>query len=1185
MDENNELQVPQETVSVPEEPMNYPQDTRNIKDKAADAVKGAGQAVDNVGKTVKGASKVQDAAGKATSAAGKGTKAAGKAAEAGGKAVEAGGKALEAGGKGVKEGGQALGSALAAIPYVGGVLGAITKGTTAAAGTGMEVGGKGMQVGGKGMQAGGKGMQKGGDAADKAGKRVSDASKKTADVGKKISDTGDKIKDAGKKIDNIGPQRDSDANRSGLDKAKDMATKAGEKAAKKIKTTVKDMINPLSPGAIIRRILRGFFIIIFIIYLIYSFILGPIMAAMEAIKEVANVHEKFDNFMNGLGFGDSYQVFYDEMDYLNTHYDGQLDVPLIMATVFYEDMMSNGVSKQSSTEKSVEALADSDSIGGFVMNIIKDIVRESNETVGEDGLTYTSNKVYRMRMLARHQFNDKFSERTVSLGEYIDICAEQMSNELARTFKSLPTLLAPWNFANTIESLYQMISGDETFETTDWGASFTDNFITHAIETIKVLLSCFTDITDVDMSVSTTDEFPYLDIDIDVTYKIYQVDEDAYFDYLRDTYIRKMPEFKKYIESEPGVIDDKKVEGVIYTIKTIRDDYEKFFGAEDTSAEAELNCLGDVNPYLVDKLEPAVPLSIGQTITFSGSNNYGYYQNKKHNGVDLEASSTGTTEGNQVKSVYTGKVIASTADGTYNDTVKGGWLAIQYTVKYEVPGKNDDSPIKNVKSSFVVYYGGMSPGSVTKRKDDPVQKGEVIGTVGSAADSENGTAPSIHFGFYDLKKDRFINPVNVFITCNVMGGGAGACGNNDKEKLWSYLTSEGFSTNAAGAIMGNIEAESNFKSNNLENCYEEDKCCKVNGRDYGFCVHTEIRGFGSDEKYTAGVDSGAYTHFNTDRAGYGVVQWTDSSRKKGLYNYVVGQRKKSISDLNSQTAYIIEELNKNHNGLYNYLKGSNVDVYTATKRYMLEYEIPADRSEKAIQGRVDKANAIIQTYQNFKCNTTGNYNAEVGANGSAIIGERLDTFLEKNGSSLAELNSKITENVNSAGVKTRGAVVAAATTLINEVAKYGKKIPYTCGGGWGNRITGAQGDWGASHAKQCKTNCSKTKCYVQNGLDCSGFVRWALNTAGYSLPATGAASYQNVSGMRKVTLNSGSAVLRPGDLMASSGHVVLVVSVNENEKKYVVAESGGLEEGVQFRTMSFSPNGYYGLDCSSFYSE
>ena len=55
----------------------------------------------------------------------------------------------------------------------------------------------------------------------------------------------------------------------------------------------------------------------------------------------------------------------------------------------------------------------------------------------------------------------------------------------------------------------------------------------------------------------------------------------------------------------------------------------------------------------------------------------------------------------------------------------------------------------------------------------------------------------------------------------------------------------------------------------------------------------------TDESYTEAVDSGVYTKFGYDSAGYGLAQWTTDGRKQGLQAFAI-EHGTSISDLGMQ---------------------------------------------------------------------------------------------------------------------------------------------------------------------------------------------------------------------------------------------------------------------------------------------
>lgn len=119
----------------------------------------------------------------------------------------------------------------------------------------------------------------------------------------------------------------------------------------------------------------------------------------------------------------------------------------------------------------------------------------------------------------------------------------------------------------------------------------------------------------------------------------------------------------------------------------------------------------------------------------------------------------------------------------------------------------------------------------------------------------------------------------------------GLSGSSMEEKAWFALKNAGIKNEyAIAGAMGNFFAESGFKSNNLEEKYNK------------LLVYT-------DEEYTKNVNDGTYTkqQFVNDKAGYGLMQWTDITRKEGLYNYAKSKGV-SIDDEDMQIEYMIAEI-------------------------------------------------------------------------------------------------------------------------------------------------------------------------------------------------------------------------------------------------------------------------------------
>jgi len=144
--------------------------------------------------------------------------------------------------------------------------------------------------------------------------------------------------------------------------------------------------------------------------------------------------------------------------------------------------------------------------------------------------------------------------------------------------------------------------------------------------------------------------------------------------------------------------------------------------------------------------------------------------------------------------------------------------------------------------------------------------------------------------------------------------------------IWNYFKSKGLNTHAVAGIIGNLYAESGLIATNLQNSYE---------KSLGY----------NDLGYTVAVDSGAYTNFIKDSAGYGLAQWTHYTVKQGLLDYAK-KSGKSIGDLYMQLEYLWQDLSTRLPGTLSGLKAA-ASVRAASDIFMLQYERPADQSEAA----------------------------------------------------------------------------------------------------------------------------------------------------------------------------------------------------------------------------------------------
>lgn len=151
-----------------------------------------------------------------------------------------------------------------------------------------------------------------------------------------------------------------------------------------------------------------------------------------------------------------------------------------------------------------------------------------------------------------------------------------------------------------------------------------------------------------------------------------------------------------------------------------------------------------------------------------------------------------------------------------------------------------------------------------------------------------------------------------------------------EQQMFEFLKKQGFSDAGAAGAMGNMFAESGLKPNNLQNSFEK----KLG--------HTDI-------SYTKAVDNGTYANFSKDGAGYGLCQWTYSTRKAALLAFAKAERA-SIGDAEMQLRFFVKELKESFSGVLSVLKSATT-VREASDAMLLKFERPADQSEKVRKAR------------------------------------------------------------------------------------------------------------------------------------------------------------------------------------------------------------------------------------------
>ena len=165
----------------------------------------------------------------------------------------------------------------------------------------------------------------------------------------------------------------------------------------------------------------------------------------------------------------------------------------------------------------------------------------------------------------------------------------------------------------------------------------------------------------------------------------------------------------------------------------------------------------------------------------------------------------------------------------------------------------------------------------------------------------------------------------------------------NEEIIWNYLAERIGNPYGVAGLMGNLYAESVFRSDNLQNSYE--KKLKM-----------------TDAEYTEAVDNGTYDNFVRDAAGYGLAQWTFWSRKEALLNFA-REKGASIGDLTMQLDYLWYELSVKYPPLAKGLQNA-ASVREASDLILLNYERPANQSEEAQIRRAGFGERIYQKFMN-----------------------------------------------------------------------------------------------------------------------------------------------------------------------------------------------------------------------------
>lgn len=155
-----------------------------------------------------------------------------------------------------------------------------------------------------------------------------------------------------------------------------------------------------------------------------------------------------------------------------------------------------------------------------------------------------------------------------------------------------------------------------------------------------------------------------------------------------------------------------------------------------------------------------------------------------------------------------------------------------------------------------------------------------------------------------------------------------------------YFLSKGVTVNGICGMLGNIYAESALYPTNLQNSAN---------KKWGI----------TDEEYTRQVDD--HERSFEDGAGYGLCQWSYYSRKRNLLKLAT-EKDVSVGDVNVQFEYLYWELTHSYKSVWNVITNPKSTISDCARRFMLDFENPANKTEANQLKRVGYAEDFYNEY-------------------------------------------------------------------------------------------------------------------------------------------------------------------------------------------------------------------------------
>lgn len=163
---------------------------------------------------------------------------------------------------------------------------------------------------------------------------------------------------------------------------------------------------------------------------------------------------------------------------------------------------------------------------------------------------------------------------------------------------------------------------------------------------------------------------------------------------------------------------------------------------------------------------------------------------------------------------------------------------------------------------------------------------------------------------------------------------------------WDGLKTLGLSDLAAAVVMGHAKTESGCETNRVQGDFEATRSWS--------------------RSYTSMVDAGEvsrddFIFLGPGGGGYGWLQWTEKSRKRGYYD----NAKKLGVSIGSETAalsWFWEEVNKPEFSVVRTALINGTDLRAMSDVFLRRFEMPADQSEAAAAYRAARCQEMLDKF-------------------------------------------------------------------------------------------------------------------------------------------------------------------------------------------------------------------------------